>query len=515
MNVSERGLAGRGGAIRRNGGPHVPVIAAATIQERGPIALALAAATAVRLSGSQYPRGDMAERRESERLRQVDAAMAAHPTLPREAVVKEDLLRGGVAFSAAALDLAAAGKRKAYFIFSFDLVPLADMAGREHWSAPEEIWLEGGPWGFRPTVVSVRLNPNSPYRVEVDEGRAVLRLEGETLCEVKLPPTPAYYTRALANGKRVNEIAPTIEWGYLIYLTVFRICQYFGKSEECQFCDINENYRQQVQAGRPYTGVKSVEEILEALAIIAETGAETRAYTITGGSITSQLKGQREAEFYAQYAAAIEQRFPGRWIGKMVTQALPKEAARRFKSAGIQIYHPNYEVWDAELFRQICPGKARYVGREEWHQRILDAAEIFGPAYVIPNFVGGIEMAQPYGFRTVEEAIASTAAGLRFFMSHGVAPRFTTWCPEPLTPLGQANPQGAPLEYHLRLLETWRDTHAHYGLPTPPGYGDPGAGRAVFSVSSFMDVIAPDAPLPPAPNGPGSAAQAAPATVRN
>jgi len=63
--------------------------------------------------------------------------------------------------------------------------------------------------------------------------------------------------------------------------------------------------------------------------------------------------------------------------------------------------------------------------------------------------------------------------------------------PEPLTKLGKLNPQGAPLEYHVRLLETWRDTHARFGLPTPPGYGEPGIGKAVFSVSSFMDVIAP------------------------
>ena len=106
----------------------------------------------------------------------------------------------------------------------------------------------------------------------------------------------------------------------------------------------------------------------------------------------------------------------------------------------------------------------------------------------IPNFVGGIEMAQPYGFATVDEAIASTREGLEFFMSKGVVPRFTTWCPEPHTDLGDANPEGAPLEYHVRLLETWRDTHAKYRLPPPPGYGDPGAGRAVFSVSAFMDV---------------------------
>ncbi|MGH9465716.1 MAG: radical SAM protein [Terriglobales bacterium] len=430
------------------------------------------------------------------RLRQVMAAVEAHPSLPREAVLKEDILRTGLAFSPAALKIAAKAKAKAYFIFSFDLVPLDAMEQQEHWSAPEEIWLEGGAWGLRPTIISVRLNPASPYRIEaVGEDEAVeLRLDGEAIAGVRLPPVPEYYTRTMSNGKRVIEIAPTIEWGYLVYITAFRICQYFGDREECQFCDINNNYRQQMQQGRPYTGVKSVEEILEALDIIAASDSASHAYTITGGSITSTLKGMGEADFYAQYAAAIEQRFPGRWMGKMVTQALPLEEARKFQQAGIRIYHPNYEVWDARLFSILCPGKDRYVGRGEWHKRILDAAEIFGPSHVIPNFVAGIEMARPHGFTEVEEAIASTGEGLEFFMSHGVCPRFTTWCAEPLTRLGKDNTGGAPLEYHLRLLETWRDTHRKHGLPVPPGYGDPGCGRAVFSVSSFMDVLTADAP---------------------
>src|SRR5206468_1163294 len=85
----------------------------------------------------------------------------------------------------------------------------------------------------------------------------------------------------------------------------------------------------------------------------------------------------------------------------------------RFKDYGIQIYHPNYEVWDKRLFSLVSPGKERYVGREEWHRRILDAAEVFGPSHVIPNFVAGVEMARPFGFETIDEAIASTVEGAR------------------------------------------------------------------------------------------------------
>lgn len=437
--------------------------------------------------------------------RGLESTLAVFADLPVEAVLKEDLLRLGVSFSPGALARSAAGKPKSYFIFSFDHVPIADMEQGENSRAPEEIALEGGPWGLRRTVVSVRVNPGSPYRVaiagesdrgpgETPAGGPVLSLDGSVVARVILPESPAYYGRSLSNGRPITEVAPSIEWGYLIYLTVLRVCQYFGRDEECRFCDINENFRQQRDAGRQYVAVKSVEQVLEALSIIAEVDRDARAYTITGGAVTGEVDGLSEGAFYGRYAEAIEKRFPGRWISKIVTQALPPGDVRRYKEAGVRIYHPNYEIWDRERFALICPGKARTIGRDEWIRRIEQAAEIFGPACVIPNFVGGVEMAAPYGFGSVEAALASTSEGLDYFMRQGIVPRFTTWCPEPLSELGRV--QGpAPLAYHAGLLRAWRDTHARYRLPAPPGYGPPGPGRAVFSVSAFMDVIDPATPV--------------------
>ncbi|MBW6435611.1 radical SAM protein [Actinoplanes hulinensis] len=424
----------------------------------------------------------------------VEDLMGRFPHVPREAVIKEDLLRGGLAFDDSALTDNENGdvKPKSYFIFSFDHRTLPELGEAALRRPPEEIVLTGGPYDLRRTVVSVRINPTSPYRVKPgDDGQLKLFLDGREIAEVGLPPMPDYYRHTLANGKQVMEVAPTIQWGYLVYLTVFRVCQYFGAKEECQYCDINHNWRQHKAAGRPYTGVKPVDEVLEALAIIDKYDAAktSHAYTLTGGSVTSKVDGLAEADFYGRYAQAIEERFPGRWIGKVVAQALPKEDVQRFYDYGIRIYHPNYEVWDKYLFERYCPGKERYVGREEWHRRILTSAEVFGPRNVIPNFVAGIEMAAPFGFTTVDEAIKSTTEGLQYFMSRGITPRFTTWCPEPTTPLGKMNPEGAPLEYHIRLLEAYRATMEANGLSSPPGYGPPGAGNAVFSVSSFMDSL--------------------------
>ena len=421
-------------------------------------------------------------------LSEVEQLAGQYPDIPVEAIFKEDLLRRGMSWSPGALEVAAGFKLKAYFICSFDMVPISEMENREHVKAPEEVRLTGGPYGFKPVVVSVRLNPASPYRVESQDGVLVLKTDDRVIACVELQKSPEYYNRRLANGKSIMDIAPTIEWGYLLYLTAFRLCQYFGAQEECQFCDINENFRQQKKSGRPYTSVKTVEEIIEALEIIVSTDSDSRAYTVTGGSITGSLEGKSELEFYVQYPEAIERRWPGRWISKIVVQALPRDEVQRLRDAGVRIYHPNFEIWDKRLFELYCPGKARYVGRDEWTRRILDAAAVFGAERVIPNFVAGVEMAPPAGFAAVDDAIDSTAEGLDFFMSHGISPRFTTWCPEPLSVLGKEQ-QGAPLEYHVRLLRVYRDTRAKYRLPVPEGYGEPGLGKAVFSVSSFMDVL--------------------------
>ncbi|MGK0289352.1 MAG: hypothetical protein ACI86H_000789 [bacterium] len=410
--------------------------------------------------------------------------------IPLEAIIKQDVLRLGVSFTEDSCRIASGYKPKDYFIFSFDLAPLDELKkhGEHFLRAPEEVRFFGGKFDLKPTIFSVRLNPSSPYVVSVQDGKLVLFCDQINIAEVEFHPVPKYYDTPLNSGKKISQMAPVLEWGYLVYLTVFRLCQYWGKDEECQFCDINENYRQQRKSGREYTGIKKIEDIIEALRVIAEKDDVAKAITITGGSITSTLQGQNEIDFYLQYPRAIKEAFGDRWIVKTVVEAFTREDTKRLKEEGqVDIYHPNYEVWEPELFNKLCPGKARFVGRDNWIKRILDSAEWFGPENVIPNFVAGIEMVKPYGFQDLHEAVASTEKGLDFFMSKGIMPRFTTWCQEPLAFLKDQTPP--PLEYYTKLLQVWRNTMEKYNLSAPPGYGKPGVGNAVFSVSAFMDVI--------------------------
>src|SRR5512146_2842480 len=119
-------------------------------------------------------------------MRQLDileGQFARHETLPREAVLKADLLRTGISFDEGALILPAGDgehptrehQPKSYFIFSFDMV---------RQKQPEEIALTGGRWNLRRTIVSTRLNPASPYRVAPHDGALWLHIDGEPVAEV-------------------------------------------------------------------------------------------------------------------------------------------------------------------------------------------------------------------------------------------------------------------------------------------------------------------------------------------
>ena len=123
----------------------------------------------------------------------VEGLIERFPQVPREAVLKEDLLRSGIAFDESALtdNLDGEVKPKSYFIFSFDQKPLAQLGEAAKRRPPEEIALTGGPHGPRRTIVSVRVNPDSPYRVaRSDDGELRLSLDAREIADVGLPPMP-------------------------------------------------------------------------------------------------------------------------------------------------------------------------------------------------------------------------------------------------------------------------------------------------------------------------------------
>ncbi len=71
-------------------------------------------------------------------------------------------------------------------------------------------------------------------------------------------------------------------------------------------------------------------------------------------------------------------------------------------------------------------------------------------------------MAQPHGFKTIDEALRSTLEGAEFLASHGVTMVHTVWLVKPGSYF--QDQQAPPLEYYVRLAQGLHEIRARYGL---------------------------------------------------
>ena len=229
-----------------------------------------------------------------------------YPDVPKETILKQHMLSLGHWFSDAALDASEGALVKSYRLFSYDLVPMSYFKRNEHRRVPEHFVLLNGPYDMRPVAIQTSLSPDSPYLVDVVDGRLVLTVDGQVVSHVRIPKTPDYYFKSLPDGTPYHEIV-----AFGSFITIFRNCQYWGAKEECKFCDINENARQ-MKLSRDFTlnaPVKSVADVVtvcEHVAGDAQKIGAGQGFVLSGGSITKTLHGKSEVDFYEEYIRAIK-----------------------------------------------------------------------------------------------------------------------------------------------------------------------------------------------------------------
>lgn len=425
------------------------------------------------------------------RAKELESFFERYPDVPKEVIVKEDALRHGVRFSQAALERASEGRTRSYYIFSYDKTEATDLKQGEGLKAPDEFRVEAGPYELRKTNIRASISYESPYLIEVLDDEVWLTSEGgEKIGKVSFPPVPKYYSKTFEDGTHYAEIVPVVGWGTRAFCTILRKCALWNFDLQCKFCDLNANYDALKKQGRSYTLKKSVDKVVECMKTIFldQPEDEPRRYTyiLSGGSVMSAKGEYSDVKFYASYVEAIKEAIGNRWICNLQTAALDREGLKRIKEAGVDCYQPNFEVWDERLFKVLCPGKEKFIGRDTWIKRTIDAVEVFGEGRVVPAFVAGVAMCKPYGFENVDDAVKSTTEGLDFLMSHGVLPRADHWCIEPLSGLGD-NPM-VPLKYFVEIDRAWYRLWEKHKLPQLPGYRDMGPGRSVYQQSAILDM---------------------------
>ena len=425
----------------------------------------------------------------------VDRYAPLYPDVPVEVILKEDLLRLGVGLSPDAMEAARDSRSQAYFLFSYNISAHSDLDEGVSTTAPEDFQFSGGSHDMKPTWVRVVLNRESPYEINVVDGCLMVCENGIPVAEVTYPLKPAYYGRTFDDGMLYEQVIPLLYDSYA-FITTFRACHYWGDKEECKFCDINHNLREiRKLSGDHVTAdaIKDKDRVVEVLAaMVEEPDPAKRLITIimTGGSIVRKVRGgpDNAADFNVPFVEAIRERIGMRIPIVMITESQPMDRLQRLVDAGITSHNANLEVWDERLFNIYSPGKQKYIGYDVWVDRLVEAVGILGEGRVSPNMVSGLEMAQPWGFTDIDEAVSSAAEGFEYLMSRGVVPHLDTWCMEPGTALAEQPP--IPLDFLIRTDVAWYETWRKFKLPPFEGYGPMGGGPgvAVYGNTASVDM---------------------------
>lgn len=389
----------------------------------------------------------------------LDALAQKYPGVPRFLILKMDLQRRGVRYTERALEVAhgeAYQGRAASFLYG--------RAYEIEKELPEGLLLRDGTSVCLHRVDIALAEENDSYVIDAVDGKTMIFDRGEFVDECEFWPKPDYYGKKTSRGIPMESIVNARP--QRLSLCSPSHCFFFdGHQGQCKFCSFVPDLRDQVKAKVGRVARLNPEDVYETVTEALKEDGRWTSICLSGGSdYRGNPAFQSEVNHYIDLIKAIGRNFrAGRFPIQLVSTAFSKEQLRRlYDETGLVGYTADIEVWDAKLFEWICPGKSKWVGRNGWIESLIDAVDIFGKGNVDTNIVAGIEMAEPYGFKTEDEALESNFEAAEFFARHGVGLIFTVWTPRQETLLqDQKQPS---LEYHVRLLKGFHEIWKKYGL---------------------------------------------------
>ncbi len=207
-----------------------------------------------------------------------------------------------------------------------------------------EVILPGGLWTNIP--VSESFAQESPYEVRRLQGRYHLYHGDADVAEVRLSPRPSWYDAKTSSGKGMTQIG-TLQGTYLgVYQA--KVCEYWTQKPtkvNCKFCSVGLNL------GVDDSDEKSVEEVMEvARAARAESGITYIDFN------TGHYDGDTYLDILEPYIVRIKKEL-GLLVG---VQTPPHRDLKRYdhlREIGVNRVSFCFEIFDPEIFKEVCPGK--------------------------------------------------------------------------------------------------------------------------------------------------------------
>jgi len=206
-----------------------------------------------------------------------------------------------------------------------------------------EMILPGGLWTNVP--VAEPFAAASAYDICRRDGRYVLRYEKEDVAAVQLSPRPDWYEARTSTGKPMTRIG-TLQGTYLgIYQA--KVCEYWTAKTKvnCKFCSVGLNL------GVDDADEKSVSEVMEVVRRARDESGITYVDFNTG-----HYDGDTYLDILEPYLVRIKKE-----LGLLVGfQTPPHRDLKRYdalREMGLNRVSFCFEIFDREIFKDICPGK--------------------------------------------------------------------------------------------------------------------------------------------------------------
>ena len=369
-----------------------------------------------------------------------EETVARYPQLPRLNLLKTDVQRRGVCYTEKVLKHVDANKYQltGSNVF-FSTLGARDQANK--FGIPEALVLRDG------SIVITDATPleQNPYIVDYIDERYVLVDQGKVVEEIDFWERPHFYGKKTSSGTPMDSII--FARPQRLNITPTSKCCFFTEGLPCRYCDLNPHLNIDDVTSQKLTPQDAYETVREAL---KQPGRFTTLCMTMGSDIGGKVPFDDELQYYIDILQAIGKNFDGRFPSQVITTALNyDQLARLHEETGLMSYTSDIEVLNEEKFIWICPGKAKYVGYQEWKKRLIDAVDIFGKGNVGTGTVGGVELAKPYGFPSEQEALKNILEEAETLISRGVAVVYIVWVPRPNSVF--RDQKNASLDYYAQL----------------------------------------------------------------
>ncbi|KNH24433.1 biotin synthase [Pseudomonas syringae] len=270
---------------------------------------------------------------------------------------------------------------------------------------PQEIILDGQ------IIAAANYNPYSVYRIALEQETPVLK-HGNRTVRITFPSRPRSYGKYLSNGELFEQHI-TIYGNSTLGIFSPGHCYYFNDGTECKFCSLGSARETLSDHKMRIKGDVAGEAV--ATAIKEEDGRYKRVL-LNGGTIPNYDKG------YSIHMDLLERVKDTNLQSSLEYHliSMPPKDFRlfdRFKKIGNNM-SMSLEVFNPDLFSEVCPGKARDYTRERFFAAFEAAVDVLGRGNVYAGFVAGME------------PLESIIEGIEYFGDMGVVPAVAAFHPD-------------------------------------------------------------------------------------